>query len=98
METLINPIEILLKIYERLYKIEGQLVNINETLSNRKIDKVLTTKETCKYLHVSNRSLQIYRDRGNIEFIQIGRKVLFRTEDLDKFLEQHHIKTRNDRR
>lgn len=95
METLINPLEILLRINERLDRIESQLVNINETLSNRKINTVLTTKETCKYLHVSNRSLQLYRDNGNIDFVQIGRKVLFRSEDLDRFMEQHHIKTKN---
>ena len=95
METLINPIEILLQIKERLDRVEDQVVEIKETLSNKKVDRVLTNKETCKYLNISNRTLQNYRDRGNIDFIQIGRKILYRSKDLDDFLEHFHIKRRN---
>jgi excisionase family DNA binding protein len=95
METLINPIEILLKITERLEKIESQLGKLNETFTNKRVNRVMTVKETCKYLNISSRTLQRYRDEGYIDFIQVGMKVQFRSEDLEKFLEKHHIKTRN---
>jgi excisionase family DNA binding protein len=92
MESIINPIEILLQINERLDRIEDQIGKINETHTNKKVNQVLTTKEACKYLHISTRSLQLYRDRGKIDFIQIGGKVLFRSKDLDKFLARFRIK------
>jgi excisionase family DNA binding protein len=95
METLINPIEILLRINERLDKIEEQLEKMNETITNKRVNRIMTVKETCKYLNVSSRTLQKYRDEGYIDFIQIGQKVQFRSEDLEKFLEQFHIKRRN---
>ena len=93
MKPIINPIEILLQINERLDRIEEQIIKINETLSHQKIDTVLTVKEACKYLKISNRTLQSYRDRGNIDFIQIGHKIMFRSEDLDQFLKSFHIKS-----
>ena len=54
----------------------------------------LTTKEACVVLKISLRSLQTYRDRGLIPFIQFGREVRFRPEDLQQFLMDHFIRSR----
>ena len=95
---IINPIELLLKITERLDKIDSQMENIskqlNDIVSNKRINRMMTVKETCKYLNISTRTLQVYRDQGLIDFIQVGRKVNFRSGDVEKFLEGFHIKSR----
>jgi excisionase family DNA binding protein len=94
METLINPIEILIGIDNRLGKIEEDIKKMNELLLNQTVKKILTIKETCGFLNVSLRTLQRYRDEGMIDFIQIGGKIMFRPEDLEKFLQKFKIKGR----
>jgi excisionase family DNA binding protein len=55
---------------------------------------LFTTKETCVVLKISLRSLQTYRDSGLIPFIQFGREVRFRQEDIQNFLNDHFIKSK----
>ena len=52
-------------------------------------DQWLDVKESCKYLKVSSRSLQTYRDEGRIPFSQIGHKIYFKVTDLDNYLNKH---------
>jgi hypothetical protein len=60
---------------------------------NTKISTVLlTSDEVCDILHISNRSLQNYRDRRMISFIQCGRKIMYTEDSIKAFLEAHHIK------
>jgi excisionase family DNA binding protein len=54
--------------------------------------KLLTTVEVCEILNISQRTAQNYRDRGLINFIQCGRKILYFEEDIVAFLEAYHIK------
>jgi excisionase family DNA binding protein len=56
-------------------------------------NKLLTTEQMCELLKVSKRTLQNYRDRGTITFIQCGRKILYTESDVIAFLEAHHIKS-----
>ena len=53
---------------------------------------VYSLDETCELLEVSRRHLQYLRDTGQISFIQNGRKIYFRAEDLDEFFEKNYIK------
>lgn len=62
-------------------------------MENTKLSIVLlTTDEVAKILHISKRSLQNYRDRKLIEFIQCGRNILYTEDGIKSFLEAHHIK------
>lgn len=47
--------------------------------------------ETCEILDVTRRHLQYLRDSGQISFVQNGRKIYFRTEDLDEFFNKNYI-------
>jgi excisionase family DNA binding protein len=53
---------------------------------------LLTNDEVCSILNISKRSLQNYRDRRMITFIQCGRKILYTEDSIKAFLEAHHIK------
>lgn len=55
-------------------------------------DPWLDLVEVCKLLHVSKRTMQSYRDKGEIEFSQIGAKIFFRASAIDKFLLRHQQK------
>lgn len=55
----------------------------NELLTNQKLSQLLS---------VTTRTLQTYRDKGMIEFIQIGRKVYYSNEAVETFLNSHKVK------
>jgi excisionase family DNA binding protein len=83
------------EILSKLDQINSKLESIQK---QKTIDGFpLTTKEACVVLKISLRSLQTYRDRGLIPFIQFGREVRFRPEDLQQFLMDHFIKSNYQR-
>lgn len=47
-----------------------------------------TDKELSKKLKLSRRSLQDYRNEGRIPYIKLGGKILYRTSDIEKLLEE----------
>ena len=51
-----------------------------------------TIDEACKILSVTRRHLQYLRDTNQISFVQHGRKVWFKAEDLDDFFNINYIK------
>jgi excisionase family DNA binding protein len=57
-----------------------------------KMKPVYTVDEVCQMFGVSKRHLQHLRDTHQIGFIQNGRKILFRAEDLYDFFNNHTVK------
>jgi hypothetical protein len=53
--------------------------------------KWLDVSETCRYLKISTRTLQNYRNRGMLPYSQINAKIYFRLTDLNKFIENHMV-------
>jgi excisionase family DNA binding protein len=51
----------------------------------------LTIKETCELLNVSRRHLQYLRDSSQLNYVKSGRKIYFRTEDLEQFFDENYI-------
>ena len=97
METLVNPLELLIQINDKLDRIEENLKRFDASEYFEK-SKILTIKETCDLLHVSKRTLQRYRDERLIRFSQIGRKITYRMPDVLQFLEDQGIQTYQGRR
>lgn len=52
----------------------------------------LSSEEICRLLMISKRTLQSYRDRGILPFAQVGRKIYYKSSDIDVYLEAHYIK------
>lgn len=50
-------------------------------------ERFLTDKEVSERLKISRRSLQDYRTNGQIPYIQLGGKVLYRESDIQKMLD-----------
>ncbi len=57
-------------------------------------DRWLTSQEVCEILKISSRTLQTYRDRKQISFSQTGPKIYYKKSDIDKYLDDHYIKSR----
>jgi len=66
-------------------------VKLPETIRRATQKKWLSTEEVCEILNVSRRHLQHLRDTGQIPYSQHGRKIYFKSEDLEEFFEEHYI-------
>jgi hypothetical protein len=97
METLINPIELLIQINTKLDRIEEKLRKFDASEYYEK-SKILNTDETCKLMHVSMRTLQKYRDKRLIKFTQVGRKITYRMPDVLQFMDDCGIAPYKERR
>jgi len=63
-----------------------------DSLKSQKVStKWLTTSEAADYLRVTPRTMQNYRDQGIISFSQVGSKILYKTSDLEDYLQQHYV-------
>ena len=62
-----------------------------EIISKATRKEYYTIEETCELLDVTRRHLQYLRDSGQISFVQNGRKIYFKAEDLDRFFASNYI-------
>ena len=91
MNQMIFDVPAMDEILSRLDRIDKKIESFQK---QKTLDgSLLTTKEVCVVLKISLRSLQTYRDRGIIPFVQFGREVRFRQEDIQNFLNDHFIKS-----
>ncbi len=74
-----------------LEELNTKVAKIAHILPNHLSDIWLDNQETSKILHVTNRTLQRYRDERLITFSQIGSKILYKRSDVERFLANHQI-------
>lgn len=72
---------------ELLDCIKSALDNRTPTLGG---EKYLTNRDVSELLHVSERTLQDWRDSGRIAYIQISGKVLYKESDVGRLLEENY--------
>ena len=96
MENLINPLELLIQINEKLDRIEEKLRKFDASEYFEK-SKIMNTKETCELMHISMRTLQNYRDKRLIKFTQVGRKITYRMPDVLQFMDDCGIQPYKER-
>ena len=54
-------------------------------------DTYLTTEEAAKLLKISRRTLYQWRKAGALKYSQIGRKVFFKNEDVQKLIDRNTL-------
>lgn len=54
--------------------------------------RLYTTDEVAKIFRVSTRTIQNWRDRGHLDYIQQNHVILYSQEDIDGFLQKNHSK------
>lgn len=55
-------------------------------------ERYLTDREVSDLLKISRRTLQEWRSNGQIDYIQLGGKILYRESDIRVMLEKFHRK------
>ena len=69
--------------------VEKRIVEVEETHKPLFAGELfLTGKKVCERLYISPRTLQDYRDRKIIPYTQFAGKILYKTSDLEKLLEE----------
>ncbi len=92
--------EIITKDNERAIRFFGSLNNlsacIEKLVRHGKLsldgEHFLTDKEVSVRLKVSRRTLQEWRTNGQIAYIALGGKTLYKESDIQTMLEKHHRK------
>lgn len=52
----------------------------------------IDNKTFLEMMGVSQRTGQAWRDEGKVAFSQVGNKIYYKMEDIEKFIEEHHNK------
>jgi len=55
---------------------------------DKSLQKWLDNQEVCILLNVSKRTLQTYRDNGTLPYSQMGHKMYYKPEDVERVLNQ----------
>ena len=92
--------EIITKDNERVTRLFGSLdrmlSGIDRLVANHRPtlggERFLTDKEVSTRLKVSRRTLQEWRTNGQIAYISLGGKVLYKESEIQKMLEKYHQK------
>ena len=55
--------------------------------SDKGMQKWLDNQEVCELLKISKRTLQTYREKGLMPFSQIGHKIFYRPQDVERVID-----------
>lgn len=82
------------QIEKRLESIESSLQQIQKDKGPQST-RLLTTEEVAKLLQFTPRHIRNLRDRGDLPFIQRGRAVRYKPEDVQAFIDEHYVSITN---
>ena len=74
---------------EFIAKIEDLFANLEKKAAMPQ-QTFIDNKTFQQMMGVSQRTCQLWRDEGKIAFSQVGNKIYYKMEDVEKFLEEHH--------
>ena len=63
-----------------------------------KTDQVFTKKDLAKKFNVTERTVDNWKTRGQLDFIQIGSKTYFTSSQIEDFLQHNEVKSHKMRR
>ncbi len=84
------------EIKELLAAIDEVVDNLDAGLdylsSSHSQERYLNNNQVCQMLHLSQRTLQDYRDKERIAFYKLEGKILYKLSDIEKMLEDNYYK------
>ena len=69
--------------------------HVPELLRQAVRKEYLTTDELCALTGWSRRTVQYLRDSRQVPFIQDGRRILFKTDEIEKYLQERRVRVRS---
>lgn len=77
-------------VFEKMMDQFGVFTRKVEAICNRNRDKSmakwLDNQDVCMILNISKRSLQNYRDNGTLPYTQIGHKMFYKADDIERIV------------
>lgn len=67
-------------------------IGVSALASSTSQERYLNNNQVCEMLHISQRTLQDYRDKGRISFYKLEGKILYKLSDIEKLLEDNYYK------
>jgi excisionase family DNA binding protein len=67
-----------------------------QTLKNQNMMPLFSSSYVQKYLDVSRKTLYRWREQGKIEFVQVGSKIYYTKEQIEKFLNKMTRRVNNE--
>lgn len=89
METQVMEARELQQIKETLEAFKNFMINVERDKLKKEL---LNNEEMMQFLGISKRTLQYYRDKGMLSFIQIKGKIYYKYEDIQEFLNANRNK------
>lgn len=71
--------------------VSAAMIDIKKAISTAVTPPYLTKEKVMELTGWSSRTIQHMRDSNQIDFVKHGRKILYPTQALYDFLENHHI-------
>ena len=97
MELINGNSEIIRDFFQSMDRILDGISRLaKESRPNLNGEKFLSNREAAKYLKVSIRTLQEWRDTGVIPYIQIKGKIIYRQSDIERLLQTYYNKERQE--
>jgi hypothetical protein len=69
------------------------LQNLLNTQPDTSKKTIMDNEEFLKFMSVSKRTAQSWRDEGKISFSQVGNKIYYKMADVDKLLAENYNKS-----
>lgn len=86
MDTIEVEREVFDALIERVDFLHKTVKALYDELRDKKLSDWLNTKQTCDYLHISERKLRTLKERGKIGFSHIGRLSQFKGSDITRLV------------
>ncbi|PXV58808.1 helix-turn-helix protein [Dysgonomonas alginatilytica] len=80
----------------RVEALSQEVAQLHKKYKSKQLGEKLDGRQVCDILNIKNRTLQTYRDTGRIGFSQIGDKITYRVNDVDKLLKENMIVKSNN--
>ena len=97
MELINGNSEIIRDFFQSMDRILDGISRLaKESRPHLNAEKILSNREAAKYLKVSIRTLQEWRDTGVIPYIQIKGKIIYRQSDIERLLQTYYNKERQE--
>ena len=92
MEVTMMEHDAYLELRRRLCGLSVAVTELYRKVAPPTREKWLSTQEVCEALHISQRALQNYRDRGIIPYSTIGSKFYYRETDVERVIREALIR------
>ena len=83
-----------LYICERFTEFAKRIESLYST-HTQKVENWLDSQEVCLLLGFSKRTLQYYRSSGRLAYSQIGSKIYYKSDDIEKIISNCEIKNQS---